>query len=665
MYGSSRRWSRTTNTMPRNPSRPTTIHTDWSRASVGLEPVDLGQAERAQERGQRQEPRVGSRQAGAHADVGQAEDAEEHPGVGQRGARDLVLAGRVDREEADCGEHPDPGEVPELAHPCRPHGLATSYGRRTWCALDSERSVWSNSVLALVGRKRHVAHARLVDHVVEVDAERQLDRHALVDRDPPGRRVGPDEMARAQPDRAGDRQHEHQDDGRDPQQRPPEPASRAGLGRPGAPGRRLLVDVRRQDAVDAPAGGDVLVGLRGRLPEADDDRGDVVLAARPRAPPGRAGGRCRPRRSATPGRPRCPARRPSCSGRRCTGAATSPGFDSSVKVSICTSSSVPSARVITLRCGCCSASTSESWPLRTSSCTSEWSSESRWRAPSRRRYARLSPTWRERDGAVLADQRRGHRRAHAGRLGVGARALVDALVRHADRRPQRLLALVLDQVELGERLGAHARRELAGERAAHAVGHHEERRAQEERVLVGAANVAGLGQAGRIDDVELSSAGSVLELRLADRDDVAALKAAAGPRLGRRSRTSRWSSSDPRPRPRPGRGRTGHGGRKHTHRPRAGYRGPRHARRRGRARDRSRFRAGSSGLATTSEPRPPPGRRLERRGPLGGRQHHALLADRDVARGDADHAPDEQVEKDDERDLEREQELLNQCGART
>ena len=109
------------------------------------QPVDLGEAERAQERGQGQEPRIGPRQAGAHADVGQAEDAEEHPGVGQRGARDLVLAGRVDREEADCGEPPDPGEVPELAHPFRPHGLATSYGRRTWCALDSERSVWSNS----------------------------------------------------------------------------------------------------------------------------------------------------------------------------------------------------------------------------------------------------------------------------------------------------------------------------------------------------------------------------------------------------------------------------------------------------------------------------------------------------------------------------------------
>ena len=36
VYGSRRRWSRTRNTIPRNPRRPTTTQTDWSRASVGL-----------------------------------------------------------------------------------------------------------------------------------------------------------------------------------------------------------------------------------------------------------------------------------------------------------------------------------------------------------------------------------------------------------------------------------------------------------------------------------------------------------------------------------------------------------------------------------------------------------------------------------------------------
>ena len=48
-----------------------------------------------------------------------------------------------------------------------------------------------------------------------------------------------------------------------------------------------------------------------------------------------------------------------------------------------------------------------------------------------------------------------------------------------------------------------------------------------------------------------------------------------------------------------------------------------------------------------------------------GRQHHALLADLDVARGDADHAPDEEVQQDDEADLEDEQQLVNQGAART
>ena len=47
------------------------------------------------------------------------------------------------------------------------------------------------------------------------------------------------------------------------------------------------------------------------------------------------------------------------------------------------------------------------------------------------------------------------------------------------------------------------------------------------------------------------------------------------------------------------------------------------------------------------------------------RQHHALLAHLDVARGDADHAPDEEVQQDDEADLEDEQQLVNQGAART
>ena len=47
-----------------------------------------------------------------------------------------------------------------------------------------------------------------------------------------------------------------------------------------------------------------------------------------------------------------------------------------VKTSTSTSASVPSARVITERCGCTAASSGDSSPRRTSSATSEWSSVS-------------------------------------------------------------------------------------------------------------------------------------------------------------------------------------------------------------------------------------------------------------------------------------------------
>ncbi len=64
---------------------------------------------------------------------------------------------------------------------------------------------------------------------------------------------------------------------------------------------------------------------------------------------------------------------------------TSPGRDSIVYVSTSTSGSVPSARVITERCGCDSASSGESLPLRISSATSEWSCVSCSSMPSRTR----------------------------------------------------------------------------------------------------------------------------------------------------------------------------------------------------------------------------------------------------------------------------------------
>jgi hypothetical protein len=82
-----------------------------------LEPVDLGQAERAQKRCERKEPRVGVRQAGPHADVGDREQGEKEPGVDQRGARDLVLAGGVHRREADGGQDAHHDQVHQLSQP--------------------------------------------------------------------------------------------------------------------------------------------------------------------------------------------------------------------------------------------------------------------------------------------------------------------------------------------------------------------------------------------------------------------------------------------------------------------------------------------------------------------------------------------------------------------
>jgi hypothetical protein len=60
---------------------------------------------------------------------------------------------------------------------------------------------------------------------------------------------------------------------------------------------------------------------------------------------------------------------------------TSPASAGTLKASTSTSGSVPSARVITERCGWLSASSADSLPLRTSSATSEWSSVSCSRRP--------------------------------------------------------------------------------------------------------------------------------------------------------------------------------------------------------------------------------------------------------------------------------------------
>ena len=105
--------------------------------------------------------------------------------------------------------------------------------------------------------------------------------------------------------------------------------------------------------------------------------------------------------------------------------------------------------------------------------------------------------------------------------------------------------------------------------------------------------------------------GPVRELGLADRDDVAgdqAAHAAEAVAVHERAVGRAQVLDDVA---RPGRGRSGHGGRKHTRRRRAGYRGRRHVRRPGRGRSRSRSPPRSSGLA-----RPPGAARAGRGGVL-------------------------------------------------
>ncbi len=71
---------------------------------------------------------------------------------------------------------------------------------------------------------------------------------------------------------------------------------------------------------------------------------------------------------------------------------TSPSSAAIVKASTSTSGSVPTARVITLRCGWTCASSGDSRPLLSSSFTSEWSSVSCSIVSPRTTYARESPT---------------------------------------------------------------------------------------------------------------------------------------------------------------------------------------------------------------------------------------------------------------------------------
>ncbi len=109
------------------------------------------------------------------------------------------------------------------------------------------------------------------------------------------------------------------------------------------------------------------------------------------------------------------------------------------------------------------------------------------------------------DDALALDERDGHRRSHARRRRVDARALVHAAVRLLDERRDPRGAGEPAGIGVLERGGRELRRDLAALRAAHAVGDGEERRRDDVRVLVPAPLPAGVRPARVRADLRHSS----------------------------------------------------------------------------------------------------------------------------------------------------------------
>ena len=81
------------------------------------EAVDLCQPDRGEQRGHRQEVRIGERHGEPRDDVGDEVEGEEERGVAERAGRDVRLERDVDAREADRGEDSDGEEGDELAVP--------------------------------------------------------------------------------------------------------------------------------------------------------------------------------------------------------------------------------------------------------------------------------------------------------------------------------------------------------------------------------------------------------------------------------------------------------------------------------------------------------------------------------------------------------------------
>ena len=178
--------------------------------------------------------------------------------------------------------------------------------------------------------------------------------------------------------------------------------------------------------------------------------------------------------------------------------------------------------MITERCGCRSASSGESLPSLSSSCTSEWSSVS-WASRPRAHEVRAGVAYVADHDVRGIHERDRQRGAHAGGLAVRARALVDAAVGLLHEAVDAVLGAAGPAV-LTQGVRGQPRGDLAGLGAAHAVGDGEERRLDDEGVLVVPALAAGVREHGE----PRNGHGSKPQVRLAHADDVASLEPARG-----------------------------------------------------------------------------------------------------------------------------------------
>ena len=115
--------------------------------------------------------------------------------------------------------------------------------------------------------------------------------------------------------------------------------------------------------------------------------------------------------------------------------------------------------------------------------------------------------------APVLDESDGHGRAHPGSRGVLGLPLVDAAVRLLDQLVDALLASAAGLLRVLQRGCGQAGCELAGLGAAHAVGHREERRLDDEGVLVVPALAPRVCQHRDVDRLHVSYRNSVSPTR--------------------------------------------------------------------------------------------------------------------------------------------------------